>query len=155
MAQIKLILREHVEKLGQAGDVVSVKPGFARNFLLPQGKASMATEARISELEHHRRIISEQQVRELSNLAAFKKKIESTVLEVAAAAGEGGKLFGSVTLQQVASLLAEKGIDLDRRKLRVSEPIKSLGEHSVEVRLHPELVATFKVAVVASEDAAS
>jgi large subunit ribosomal protein L9 len=155
MAQIKLILREQVEKLGQAGDVVSVKPGFARNFLLPQGKASMATEARISELEHHRRIISEHQARELSNLKAFKKKIESTVLEVAAAAGEEGKLFGSVTLQQVASLLAEKGIDLDRRKLRVSEPIKSLGEHSVEVRLHPELSATFKVAVVASQDAAS
>ena len=155
MAQVKLILREHVEKLGRAGDVVSVKPGFARNYLLRQGKASMATEARIAELEHHRRIIADHQARELRDLEAVKKKIESTVLEVSAAAGEGGKLFGSVTLQQVAHLLEEKGIEIDRRKLRLSEPIKSIGEHSVEVRLHPELVATFKVAVIAALDAGS
>ena len=128
---------------------MSVKPGFARNFLLRQGRASLATDARIQELEHHRRIISENQVRELRDLEAVKSKIEATVIEVSAAAGEGGKLFGSVTLPQLAGLLEQKGIDIDRRKLRVSETIKSIGEHPVEVRLHPELVATFKVVVVA------
>jgi len=149
MALVKLILREHVEKLGRAGDVVSVKPGFARNYLLRQGKATLATEGRIEELEHHRRIIADRQARELRDLEAVKKKIESTVLEVSAAAGEEGKLFGSVTLPQLAELLEQRGIAIDRRKLRVSEPIKSVGEHSVDVRLHPELVATFKVLVVA------
>jgi large subunit ribosomal protein L9 len=80
MAQVKLILREHIEKLGRAGDVVSVKPGFARNYLLRQGKATLATEARIEELEHHRRIIADEQARELKDLEAVKNKIESTVL---------------------------------------------------------------------------
>ena len=148
MALVKLILREHVEKLGRAGDLVSVKPGFARNFLLRQGKASLATDARVEELEHHRRIIAEKQAKELKDLGAVKRKIESTVIEVSAAAGEGGKLFGSVTLPQLVELLEQKGISVDRRKLRVSDAIKSVGEHAVEVRLHPELIATFKVVVL-------
>ena len=97
MANVKLILREDVEKLGHAGDLVSVKPGFARNFLLRQGKASLATTARISELEHHRRVIGEKQAKELKDLQAVKNKIESTVLQVSATAGVEGKLFGSVT----------------------------------------------------------
>ena len=149
MANVKLILREDVEKLGHAGDLVTVKPGFARNFLLRQGKASLATQARIRELEHHRRVISEKQAKELKDLQAVKDKIESTVIEVAAAAGVGGKLFGSVTLQQVAELLEAKGVPVDRRKLHVAETIKSVGEHSVDVRLQRGLVAAFKVVVVA------
>jgi large subunit ribosomal protein L9 len=150
MAQVKLILREDVEKLGHAGDLVAVKPGYARNYLLRQGKASIATEARVNELEHHRRIISEQQAKALKDLDALKKQIESQVIEVEAQAGIEGKLFGSVTLQQVADLLAEKGFALDRRKMQVAEPIKTVGEHYVEVRLHRELVAKVKVVVEAS-----
>ena len=150
MAQIQLILREDVEKLGRAGDLVSVKPGFARNFLLPQGKATLATEARVSELDHNRRVIAERQARELKDLQALKHKIESTVIEVTAQAGLEGKLFGSVTLQQVAELLKGKGIEIDRRKMRVPETIKTVGKHVVEVRLHRELSATLNV-VVASD----
>jgi large subunit ribosomal protein L9 len=154
VAQVKLILREDVEKLGNAGDVVSVKPGYARNFLLPQGKASLATEARINELEHHRRIIREEQMKLLKDLEAVRSKVESELIEVEVQAGAEGRLFGSVTMQQVADLLAEKGLEIDRRKMHVDEPIKTVGEHAVQVRLHREMVATLKVNVVASGIAA-
>lgn len=150
MAQVKLILREDVEKLGQAGDVVAVKPGYARNYLLPKGKASMATVARINELEHHRRVIGEQQAKALKDLQGMKQKLESFRLEVEAQAGEEGKLFGSVTMQNVAQLLAEKGVEIDRRKMQAAEAIKSVGEHEVSVRLHRELIAKVKVVVTAS-----
>ncbi len=150
MAQVKLILREDVEKLGDAGDVVSVKPGYARNFLLPNGKASIATDARINELEHHRRIIAEEQAKLLKDLVGAKKQVEALELEIEMQAGAEGKLFGSVTLQQVADLMAEKGIKIDRRKLSVDEPIKTTGEHAVQVRLHREMSATVKVTVTAS-----
>ena len=150
MAQVKLILREDVEKLGHAGDLVSVKPGYARNYLLPQGKASIATDARINELAHHRRIIAEQQARALKDLEAVRARIEAQVVEVEAQAGAGGRLFGSITMQQVADRLAERGIEVDRRKLQVAEPIKNVGEHSVQIRLHREMVAKIKVVVTAS-----
>jgi large subunit ribosomal protein L9 len=150
MAQLKLIPHEDVEKLGHAGDVVSVKPGYGRNYLLPKGKASLATASRVRELEHTQRVISEEQAKQLKDLEGLKTKIESLTLEVTAQAGAEGKLFGSVTTQQVAERLADKGIDIDRRKLQTDEPIKTLGEHSVSLRLHRELVA--KVKVVVSSD---
>lgn len=150
MAQMKLILREDVEKLGQAGDLVSVKPGYARNYLLPKGKASVATESRVRELEHHRRIIAEEQMKVLKDLEGVRKKVESLSLEVTAQAGPEGKLFGSVTTQQIAALLAEKGVEVDRRRVSTEEPIKTTGEHEVSVRLHREMVATVKVNVTAS-----
>jgi len=150
MAQVKLILREDIGKLGEAGDLVSVKPGFARNYLLRRGKATLATEARIKELEHHRRAIAEKQAKELKDLQGLKQKIESTVIEVAASAGAEGKLFGSVTMQQVAELLAEKGLDLDRRKMSVPEAIKTTGDHEVTVQLRRELAAKLKVVVTST-----
>ena len=150
MAQVKLILREDVAKLGYAGDMVSVKPGYARNYLLPKGKASLATSARVKEIEHHGRVIAEQQAKALGDLEAFKKKIESLTLEVEAQAGEEGKLFGSVTMQNVADLLATKGVEIDRRKLQHDGAIKSIGEHEVSLRLHRELLAKVRVVVSAS-----
>ena len=150
MAQIKLILREDVEKLGQAGDLVAVKPGYARNYLLRKGMASLATAARVKELEHHRRVIADRQAKALEDLEGVKKKIESLTLEVEAQAGDEGKLFGSVTTQQVADLLAAKGVEIDRRKLQADGAIKSVGEHELSLRLHRELVAKVKVVVTAS-----
>jgi large subunit ribosomal protein L9 len=147
---VKLILREEIEKLGDAGDVVSVKPGYARNFLLPKGKASIATEARIKELEHHRRIIADKQAKLLKDLDGARAQIESQRIEIEMQAGGEGKLFGSVTLQQVAELLAERGVHVDRRKMHVAAPIKTVGEHEVQVRLHRDLKATLKVHVSAS-----
>ena len=151
MGQVKLILREDVPKLGHAGEVVSVKPGYARNFLLPQGKASLASEARVKELEHHKRLIAEKVARELKDLHAARGRLEQLQLEVEAQAGEEGRLFGSVTAAQVAELIGEKGIEIDRRKIDLAEPIKEVGEHSVPIRLHREIIANVKLKVTAAE----
>jgi large subunit ribosomal protein L9 len=151
MGQVKLILREDVPKLGHAGEVVSVKPGYARNFLLPQGKASLASEAKVKELEHHRRLIAEKVARELKDLGAVRDYLEKLQLEVEAQAGEEGRLFGSVTPLQIAELIGEKGIEIDRRKIDLAEPIKEVGEHSVPIRLHREIIANVRLKVTAAE----
>lgn len=150
MAQVRLILREDVVNLGDAGDLVSVKPGYARNFLVPQGKASLATEANVKEFEHQKRVVAEKVAKDLKDLRGVADRVEGTVIEVTANAGEDGKLFGSVTTSQIAELLKEKGTVVDRRKIGLSEPIRQVGEHSVAVRLHPEVVVTVKVVVVSS-----
>lgn len=151
MAQVRLILREDVAKLGEAGELVSVKPGFARNYLLPTGKAILATAANVEELEHHKRAIAEKVAKEMKTLAAHKDRLEQLELEVSAQAGEEGRLFGSVTTVQIAELLAEKGVEVDRRKIELAEPIKEIGEHVVPVKLHREVVAKIKLKVVAAE----
>lgn len=151
MAGVKLILREDVPNLGLAGDLVSVKPGYARNYLLPRGKAMPATEQRVRELEHHRRVIAEKVERERRSLEAERSRLDGVVLEVTANVGEEGKLFGSVTAAQVAEMLAEKGFEVDRRKIALEEPIKEVGEHAVPIRLHRDLVAHVQVKVSAAE----
>jgi large subunit ribosomal protein L9 len=150
MRHVKLILREDVPSLGHAGQLVSVKSGYARNYLVPQGKAILATDANVRELEHHRRVVAEQVARERQGLEAERARIEGRVLEFSAQAGEEGRLFGSVTALQIAERLAEQGIQVDRRKIALAEPIKELGEHDVTIRLHREMVATVKVKVVAA-----
>lgn len=151
MAQVKVILREEVHGLGEAGELVSVKPGYARNFLLSQGKAVLATRGRVKEIEHQKRIIQDKSAKELTDLEALKAKIEALSLEFSAQAGEEGKLFGSVTAQQLAEALAQKGVEIDRRKISLSDPIRSVGEHTVSVRLRGELTADVKVRVVATD----
>ncbi len=151
MGQVRLILREDVPKLGQAGEVVSVKPGYARNFLLAEGKAMIATKAKVKEFDHNKRVIAEQQVKDRKDLEAVRRKLQSVVLEVTAQAGEEGKLFGSVTGQRIGELLAEKGLEIDRRKISLAEPIKSVGEHQISIRLHPDLTAEVKLVVTAQE----
>ncbi len=151
MGQVQVILSEDVHALGDAGDVVSVKPGFARNFLIPQGKAMLATAERVNEVEHRRRVIGEKRAKELKDLEAVKAKLDATTLEIAAQAGEEGKLFGSVTAQNLADLLGEKGLEVDRRKIQLSEPIKAVGEHTVAIRLRSDVVAEFTVTVKAAD----
>jgi len=151
MGQVKLILKEEVIGLGAAGEAVSVKPGYARNFLLPQGKAVVATRGRVQEMEHQRRVIEERLAKEMKDLEGLKTRLEAASLEFVAQAGEEGKLFGSVTAQQLAEKLAEQGLKLDRRKISLDEPIRSLGEHHVTVRLRGDLTAELKVTVSAAE----
>ncbi len=151
MAQVKLILREDVTSLGDAGEVVSVKPGYAFNFLLPQGKAILASEGNIRELEHHKRVVAEQTARDRKSMEADRDRLQQVVLEISAQAGEEGRLFGSVTAMQIAELLASKGHPVDRRKIQLDEPIKELGEHEVGLRLHRDVVAKLKVKVIAAE----
>jgi len=151
MSQVKVILREDVPKLGHAGEVVSVKPGYARNFLLREGRAVLASEAKVKEIEHHQRLIADQVARELKDLRAARDRLEQLELEVRAQAGEEGRLFGSVTTIQIAELIGEKGIEIDRRKIDLAEPIKDVGEHTVPIRLHREIIANVRLKVTAAE----
>jgi large subunit ribosomal protein L9 len=149
VSQVKLILTESVHSLGEAGDLVHVKPGYARNFLLPQGKAILATASRVRELEHNKRIVAEKAARELKDIQAAKAKLDEVTLEVTARAGTEGKLFGSVTSAQIAERLGEQGFAVDRRRIELKEPIKEIGEHRVPIRLHREVQASVKLIVVA------
>jgi large subunit ribosomal protein L9 len=151
MRHVKLILREAIPSLGEAGDLVQVKVGYARNYLLPKGKAVLATEGRVRELEHHRRVVMEKVAKELKDLEALRDRLQSVALAVSARAGDEGRLFGSVTAAQIADLLAEKGFEIDRRKIALDEPIKELGEHSVPIRLHRDVTAEVRLAVSPEE----
>lgn len=150
MGLVQVILSEDVHNLGDAGDVVNVKPGYARNFLIPQGKALPATAARVHEVDHKRRVIAERRAKELKDLEAVKLRIEALALEIAAQVGEEGKLFGSVTAANLAELLLAQGVEIDRRKIVLAEPIKQVGEHAVSVRLRNDVVASLKVTVSAA-----
>jgi len=141
MRQVKVILSETIHGLGEAGDLVGVKVGYARNYLLPQGKALLATESKVRELEHHKRVVAEKAARDLSDLKALRDRLESVALEVTARVGEEGKLFGSVTTAHIAELLAEKGYTVDRRKIHLSEPLREIGDHVVPIRLQRDLTA--------------
>jgi large subunit ribosomal protein L9 len=150
MGLVQVILNEDIHALGEAGEIVSVKPGYARNFLVAQGKAVLATAERVHQVEHQQRVISEKRAKEFNDLESVKTKLDAVKLEIEAQAGEEGKLFGSVTAQNLAELLAEKGLDIDRRKIVLPEAIKSLGEHRVKIRLRGDIVAEFEVTVTAA-----
>ena len=146
---IEVILREDIKTLGKAGEMVRVKPGYARNYLLPQGLAFEATEG------NKKRIAAESRARGVRN-AAEKTEAETAAARLSAVsltipgkAGEEGKLFGSVTAQDVADALGREGHVVDRRRIELEHPIKSLGEHLVRIRLHPEVHAEVRVSVVA------
>ncbi len=151
MSQVKLILTESVPSVGEAGEIISVKPGFARNYLIPQGIAIIATDAKIKEVAHHKRVVEEKLAKELKDLQAVQKKVEALELVVKRKVGEEGKLFGSVTSAQLAELLAENGFEIDRRRIELAEPIKTAGEHNFGVKLHRDLTAQVKVTVSAEE----
>jgi large subunit ribosomal protein L9 len=141
MRQVKVILREAVPTLGAAGDLVGVKVGYARNYLLPQGKALLATESKVRQLEHQKRVVAEQAAREMKDLQALRDRLESLTLEFTARVGDEGKLFGSVTTANIAELLAEKGFRIDRRKIELSEPLREAGDHVVPIRLSSGFIA--------------
>jgi large subunit ribosomal protein L9 len=147
MRHVKLILTDSVPGLGEAGDLVDVKVGFARNYLLPKQKAILATESKVQELEHHKRVVMEKVSKEMKTLEAVRDRLQSTALEVAARVGDEGRLFGSVTAAQIAELLAEKGIEIERRRIVLDEPIKEAGEHRVSIRLHRDLIAEVALTV--------
>jgi large subunit ribosomal protein L9 len=150
MRQVRIILREAVPNLGEIGDVVGVKVGYARNYLLPLGKALLATDEKVNQLEHDKRVIADRAAKELKDLKSLKDRLQALTLEVAAKVGEEGKLFGSVTTAKIAELIAGKGFKIDRRKI-VSDPIKEVGDHVVEVRLHRDLTAQVSLKVSAED----
>jgi len=153
MSDVQLILREDVMNLGEAGDLVRVKPGYARNFLVPQGKADLATESNIKRLEHQKRVVSEKLAKELKDVKAVAGKFHGMVLEIEVNAGSEGKLFGSVTAAQISQLLAERGFEIDRRRITLAEPIRLVGEHTVSLKLHRDFSVDVKIQVHGTEAA--
>jgi len=151
MRTVNLILQEDVPALGDAGDLVKTKVGYARNYLLPKGKAILATESKIEQLEHNKRVVEEKLAKQLKDLSALRDRLQNLSLSITAKSGEEGKLFGSVTSAHVAALISEKGFEIDRRKIVLSEPIREVGDHKVPIRLRGELVAEVTVSVTAEE----
>jgi large subunit ribosomal protein L9 len=144
---MEVILREDVAGLGMIGDVVKVKPGYARNFLLPRGLAVMADPRNLGQLEHHKRIIAAKKARERGDIEGRAKQIQGLVVETEVRAGKGGRLFGSVTNLDVKKLLDDKGFDIDRRRIELKDPIKEIGEFEVLVRVGQDVTAAVKVVV--------
>ncbi|PLY06721.1 MAG: 50S ribosomal protein L9 [Desulfuromonas sp.] len=146
-----VILRENVEGLGTIGDVVSVKAGYARNYLVPQGFASVANERNVKELEHEKRQLARKLEKLTKDAEAIKARIEKLTCEFTQRASEEGKLFGSVTSMDLDAKIKEAGIEVDRKKIQLGEAIKSLGEHIVPIKLDAGVVAELKVVVKAEE----
>lgn len=151
---MKLILRQKVATLGQAGDVVNVKPGYARNYLLPQGLAYMASAANLRRIEEEARHREEQERRNYLEASRQAARLEDLTITVSARAGDEGQLFGSVTVRDICEKVEESGLDfeLDRRAVHLSEPIKSVGEHRVPIRYQSGVEVDLLVVVEAEED---
>jgi large subunit ribosomal protein L9 len=150
MATIELILTEDIHRLGNAGDVVRVKAGYGRNYLLPQGKALLATASRVKEIEHQRRVIDELQKKAIAGYQELARRVLAVNLTFDMQASPEGKLFGSVTNADIAARLAAGGVEIERRKIAIAEPIKTVGDHPVTIRLHREVQTPVVVKVVAS-----
>jgi len=148
-ANIQVVLQSDVAKLGKSGDLVRVRPGFARNFLLPRQLAVPATTAAVKRIEHDKAVAvarAEKAKKEARDVAA---KISTIKVTITQKAGEDGRLFGSVTAKDIAAALAAKGTEIDRRKIELTDAIKTVGEYEVKLNLVSDIVATVKVEVVA------
>lgn len=145
---MQVILREDVDKLGAVGDIVDVKPGYGRNFLIPQQKAVMATEGALKQLEAARAKAAERAEQTVASAQELAEQLENTSVTIPAKVGQGEKIHGSVTSQDVADALAEKGIDIDKKDITLNENIKTLGEFTATVEVISELKPEVKVWVV-------
>lgn len=145
---MQVILRERIEQLGDAGEIVDVKPGYGRNYLIPKGLAYEATDANKRRLEAERARLAAKEAETLGDAQKRAASIEGISLTFHARAGQEGKLFGSITSADIAEKLAEQGVHVERRQIELDEPIKSLGVTSVPVRLHPQVRPEVKVWVI-------
>ena len=148
---MQVILREDVDNLGKIGDLVKVKDGYARNFLVPSKKAIEATPKNVKSMEHAKKMVSDR-IRTLKKTAsADADRIKSLAITIRAKVGEEGKLFGSVTTMDIADAMQAQGVAIDKRKIMLEEPIKRTGDYTVPVKLHTDVVADLKVSVIAAE----
>ncbi len=150
---MKVILTQEVLGLGDPGDVVNVKNGYGRNYLLPRGMALQATKKNLAMIEAERRRIAAAQAREAEKVKGEADALAGTEVTIEARAGETGKLYGSVTNMDVAAALARAGFDIDRRRILMEAPLKSLGAHQLKVKLHPQVVVDITVNVVSDQPA--
>lgn len=148
---IQVVLRDDVEKLGKSGELVRVKPGYARNFLFPRGLAALATRANVAQVEHEKKQAVARAAKQKGESEGVAKSLSAVVVELTMQAGEGDKLFGSVGTKDIAEALEKKGHKVDRKKIVLGDALKTLGEHSVTVKLGYDVTATVKVVIKKAE----
>ncbi|SRR6266571_7635203 len=151
MEKIQVILKEDVPNLGRSGELVAVKPGYGRNYLIPQGLAMAATRKNVAEMEHHRKQIEAQTAKTRKDAESVAGRLSGAVVTLERQVGEEGKLFGSVNSRDIEEALAAQGHKVDRRKIALAEPIKTLGDHTVDIKVAREVTAHIKVVVAAKQ----
>ena len=151
---MKLLLKEDVDGLGFCGDEVEVKDGYGRNFLIPKGKALLATPNNLKAFNHQKRVVQGKVTKVIAAAQAVADEIAKVTCLVKKKVGDTGKMFGSVTAQEVADLLKGQGVEVDRRKIQIAEPIKKAGEYKIPVKLHSEVTAEIKLVVEGEQEAA-
>ena len=145
---MKIVLRQDVDSLGMEGQVFDVADGYARNFLIPRGFALEATQQNLKLMQAQRKKIEEKRLKAKEEAEKAKSSLSELVVTIAQKAGEEDKLYGSVTSMDIADQLEKRGIQIDRKRIRLDRPIKTLGEFAVPVKLHPEVTGSIKVVVV-------
>ena len=148
---MEVILREHVEHLGRRGDVVKVAPGYARNYLLPRKLALPVTESNRRQIDREKKVAEVHEAEERQQAEAFASRLAQAEVVISRRVGETDALYGSVTTADIAEALAAKGLEVERRRIQLAEPIKQLGEFTVPVKLHRDVNADVKVQVVKQE----
>jgi len=149
---MKVVLRQDVPDLGSIGDVVNVKDGYARNYLIPRGLAYYASPKALKLIEQEKKRYEQRKQQEISNAQELAEQLSTLQITIPMKVGEGGRLFGSVTPQMISKELELLGYVIDRRSIIIDEPIKSLGIFDVKIRLHPEVIATLKIWVISEEE---
>jgi len=145
---MQVILKEDVHNLGKAGELVKVKPGYGRNFLIPQGKAVIATAGNVKQIEHEKKLIAAKQATVMKDAQAMVDRLAAIEVQIERQAGEEDKLFGSVTSRDIESALKDKGVTVDHKKIHLPEPIKTIGYHTVDIKLATNVTGKIKVVVV-------
>jgi len=151
MANVEVYLKHDIEKLGKAGDKVAVKNGYARNFLIPRDLAMVVTKGSVKVLQSAEQQVAARKKRELKDAQSIAERIASIECRFRRQSGEEDKIFGSVTARDIAAVIKENGLDIDSRKVQLERPIRSLGIHTVSIRLHQDVIAELKVWVEKEE----
>jgi len=150
---MQVILREDISNLGKSGELVSVKPGYGRNFLIPQGLAVLATERNVRQVEHHKKVIAARNAKLQKDAQSVADKIASLSVRIERQTGEGGKLYGSISTRDVEEAVRALGVTIDRKKLVIESPIKNTGEYTVELKLGQGVVGKIKLTVAEAKSA--
>ena len=145
---VQVVLQTEVANLGDSGDIVRVKPGYARNYLIPRGLAAPATKSNVARVDELKRLAAARAKQALAGASELKAKLEATSVKLTRTVGEGNKMYGSVTAKDIADAYEAAGLAFDRKKLHMGEPIKTLGLHEVPLKLHHEVSVTLRVEVV-------
>lgn len=145
---MQVILRKEFETLGKAGEVVTVKPGYARNYLIPRGIAYPVTKSALARLEQEKKVVAVRDLKERRHAGDLSSKLQGLRLIASVQVGEEDRMFGSVTSADIAELIRQRGIEVDRRKIHLEEPIKHLGEFAIPIKLHREVTVTVTLDVI-------